>query len=47
MKRVLVIEVEDTGLGDPLTADREGKPVELFIGSFAFQVSALREEEPT
>ncbi len=36
-----VITVEDTGLGNPLQADTEGKPMELFVGSLAFQVKTI------
>ncbi len=41
----LTVTIEDTGLGDPLIADREGKPVELFIGSLAFRVTAVESAE--
>jgi len=39
--RKLVIWIADTGLGDPLAADPEGKPAELFVGSLAFQVTRM------
>ena len=41
----LVIEVETTGIGNPLTTEREDRPVELFIGSAAFTVTRLEKAE--
>jgi hypothetical protein len=43
-KKRVVIEIEDTGLGDPLDAFTEDSgPAELFIGVLAFKVTGMEE----
>jgi hypothetical protein len=39
----LLIEVDTRGIGDPMTADMEGRPSQLFIGSTVYTVDSMQE----
>ncbi len=41
----LIIEIEETGLGNPLETSPEGRPIELFIGYSAFRVANMTAEQ--